>query len=307
MKEEIRKILLSTGAVAVGFSEAGEIDPEVHKDFENWIGESRHGDMAYLERHLPLRKHTDSVLPGAKTVISLAFSYVPEHLRSPSLPTVAVYAYGEDYHIVLRERLNPIIKELKNIYGGKWRLCIDSTPLAERYRALKSGIGIRGSNGSVIVKGCGGLCFLAEILTTIPLIPDAPSHQHCEKCGLCIASCPGNAITGDGKIDARRCINYLTIEKKGEFTEEEKKLVAHGSGHLFGCDNCLRVCPHNSIGNHTPGAHFPSIEETFNLSSERILDMQEGDFKKIFSRSALSYAGYSRLKRNAQTIKETRK
>ena len=252
IREDVRSVLLSAGAVAVGFSEAGDISMGVAEDYERWIGEGCHGEMGYLERHVPLRLNTDHVLPGARTVISLAYSFRPKEWRDESLPYISAYAYGPDYHVVLREIFNPVIARLKEELGGKWRLCIDSAPVAERYWALKSGIGKRGLNCAVIVDGCGPLCFLAEILTTIEIPPDRGVTEEtdasdlvagwCSRCGRCLEVCPTGALRGDGTMDARRCINYLMIEKKSPLTESEQKIVDSPPGHLLGCDRCLKVC-----------------------------------------------------------------
>lgn len=301
IKEEIFNSLLDAGASAVGFAKAGKISSEVETQYKNWIGEEFHGEMGFLERHIPLRQHTDNVLQGAKTIISLAFSYVPAEWKTLS---IAAYAYGEDYHNVLRKILRPIIKDFQDKYGGKWRVCIDSAPVAERYWAVKSGIGKRGVNGSIIVEDCGSLGFLVEILTTIEIEPDKPSIEKCDSCGACIKICPGKAIKGDGTIDARKCINYLTIEKKGDFTEKEKMTVSSNEGHLFGCDLCLRVCPHN-IGLAPSGINeFNYSEEIRKLTPLDIINMGKDEFKDLFSKSPLLYAGYEKLVRNAQTLKK---
>lgn len=301
MKEEIRAKLLSLGASAAGFAAAGAIDDGCHAKYASWIGEGYNGKMRYLERHTELRRHTDHVMDGAKTVISLAFSYVPEEWLSLNRPLVAAYAYGKDYHIVLRNLLKPATEEFKKVYGGKWRICIDSAPMAERYWALKSGIGRLGKNGNVIVEGCGSLCFLTEILTDREILPDVPSEGKCMQCGACRKVCPGKAILEDGTIDARRCINYLTIENTDDFSDEEIKILSRGSGHILGCDRCLRVCPHNKDVWPTKISEFkihPQIKNR-NLQDE-IQGMSEESFNKKFSEMPLKYVGLARLKRNCE-------
>lgn len=300
MKEYISGILHESGAIAVGFARAGSIDIVAHEEFEKWIGEGCNGEMDYLSRHISLRMDTDNVLKGAHTVISLAFSYVPESWLPSDKPMKASYAYGEDYHFVLRERLKPVVKDFQTKFGGKWRICIDSAPVAERFWALKCGIGKRGINGSVIVEGGGSLCFLVEILTTLHIKEDSQSNEFCERCGACINECPSGALRGDGTIDARKCINYLTIEKRGEFNEEEREILSKGVGFLYGCDRCLRVCPHNRKETPTVMPEFQLFEKIKNLTPEILFEMSEDDFKKEFSRSALLYAGYERLRRNAR-------
>ena len=302
MKEKIRNILLDSGAVKVGFAQAGEIDSEVNESYSRWVEKGYNGEMGYLQRHIPLRKHTDNVLPEASSVISLAFSYSQTDWRSSRLPLIAAYAYDEDYHIVLREILQPVVKSLQKEFGGKWRICIDSAPVAERYWAMKSGIGKRGLNGSIIVDGCGSFCFLVEILTTLKIEPDISSCENCDGCGNCVRICPGNALLGDGTIDATRCVNYLTIEKRDDFTFEEIEILKKDKGFIFGCDRCLRVCPHNKHISPTSIKNFLLKDDIKYLSHEKLISLDELQFKKQFSRSPLSYAGLSRLKRNINSF-----
>lgn len=298
MRETIRKLFYEAGATAVGFARAGETDSDFHSLFAKWVEEGKHGEMEYLRRHVPLRASTESVLPEASTVISVAYNYSPENFRSEELPCISAYSYGEDYHTVLREKLQPVVKGLSTSFGGKWRICIDSAPVSERYWALKSGIGISGKNGSVIIEGCGCFSFLVEVLTTLEIAPDEPSLKKCKGCGKCIEVCPSKALSEDG-LDASRCINYLTIEKKGEFSDEEKELLQSGRGYLFGCDRCLKVCPHNNEKRVGILENFNLKDEIKNLSPLAILNMDEEEFKRRFSRSPLLYAGYERLRRNA--------
>ncbi|MDE5887120.1 MAG: tRNA epoxyqueuosine(34) reductase QueG [Muribaculaceae bacterium] len=246
-KEEIKEKLLGSGAVAVGFAESGMPDPEISMQMKEWVERGENAGMDYLKRHIPLKNDPEHILPGVKTVISIAFSFAPPFFRAPSLPVIASYAYGEDYHDVIRRKLEPIVESIKEIIGGEWRICIDSAPLPERYWAMKSGIGRLGRNGMVIIDGFGSYIFLSEILSTLPFPPDPPSDTRCMDCGKCIDACPQGALKKDNTIDCRRCLSYLTIEHKGEWTPEMKKAMdtSEAKNTFFGCERCLSVCPHN--------------------------------------------------------------
>lgn len=305
MKERIRESLLASGAVAVGFAKAGSPDHDVSRKFSEWIEDGCNAGMDYLSRHAELRKNTDNLLPGSKAVISLAFCYAQNDSRDSSLPMIASYAFGKDYHDVIRKRLKPIISLLKDEFGGEWRICVDSAPIEERYWAVKSGIGTVGKNGAVIVAGYGSYCFLAEIITTLEIMPDKPSVGSCIDCYRCVETCPTGAILNDKTIDSRKCFSYLTIEKKGEFNEDEKAILSgYRSGVLFGCDICLNVCPHNKDIKHGCLPEFKEGEMIKNLSVTKILEMDEEEFRNTFRDSSIKRAGLQGLQRNAYLTKE---
>lgn len=296
MKEEIRGELLSAGAIAAGFAKAGEVDQALSREFCGWIQDGHAGEMEYLCRHIPLRRDTDNVLPGARTVISLAFSYKPEQWEKQR-KDIAAYALAEDYHEAIRTMLVPKIEEFKNKYGGEWRICIDSAPVAERYWAVKSGIGIRSINGNIIIPGKGSVCFLAEILTTLEINPDKENIGYCSRCGKCMEVCPSGALRGDGTMDARKCINYLTIEKKGEFSAEEEAILKQ-TGSIYGCDRCLRICPHNSEVPATGIEFFEANRDIEQITDAEILSMTPSQFNRLFKHSPMRRTGLKRLKRN---------
>ena len=303
MKEKIRELLLSSGAVAVGFTKAGKVTEEVSKKYSGWIEAGNHAGMSYLVRHIKLRKNTDNVLPNAKTVISLAFSYSPKERRNPDLPMIAGYALGCDYHDVIRKRLTPLVSELIRNYGGDWRICVDSAPMEERFWAVKSGLGFIGRNGALIVEGCGSYCFLAEILTTVEMEQDKSMQNDCLNCGKCIKACPSGAINSDCTIDSRKCLSYITIEKKGDFNNDEKKLLTKTkTGILFGCDICLDVCPHNADITPSSIEEFKANDEMIALTAKAILDMDETQIRESFKHSPVKRAGFNGMIRNATSI-----
>lgn len=231
---------------------------------------------------------------------------MPESFRDEEKPMIASYAYGKDYHDVIRHRLKPVLNEFKEIYGGSWRICVDSAPVAERYWALKAGIGKKGCNGSVITEKAGALCFLAEVVCTLEIESDTPSDRKCEGCMQCVKACPTGALSDNGTIDARRCISYLTIEHKGDWDESQREIM-NGRCYAFGCDECVRVCPHNQ------GCRPTDIEEFIPLKSIDILDsdslaidelrtMDKEEFALRFKGSPIKRCGLDGLKRNMLII-----
>lgn len=306
MKEKIRENLKESGAVAVAFARAGEIDSEDFLRYSKWIEGGNHATMEYLNRNSSLRQHTDKVLAGAKTVISLAFSYVPNIWRDLAKPGVAVYAYGEDYHKVVNKKLRPIVTELKEEFGGEWRVCVDSAPVAERYWAIKSGLGSLTKSGNIWVEGAGTMCFLVEILTTIPIetdLPTDPDVNICEDCQVCIDNCPGNTLFQNPIMNASRCVSFLTIEKKGDFNSDEIKSLKSGiykKGFLFGCDLCVRLCRLNRNLNPTAVKEFLPREDILNITGKDVLKMEENEFYSKFRGSPIKRAKMEGLKRNAR-------
>lgn len=306
MKEKIRGTLRESGAVSIGFAKAGKIDEEDIIRYSKWIESGNQGGMDYLSRNMVLRQHTDNVLPGARTVISLAFNYAPESWRELSKPAIAVYAYGEDYHDVVRKRLRGIMAKLKDEYGGEWRICVDSAPIAERYWALKSGIGKLTKSGNVWIAGGGTMCFLVEILTTVQIEPDIPSGCDVEICGdchACIVNCPGKTLKGDSTLDSAKCVSYLTIEKRGDFTPQEIKSLdsqIYKNGFLFGCDLCVRLCKLNKNLQPTAIKEFTPRQEILGMEREDVVEMEDNEFSRVFSKSPIKRAKREGLKRNAR-------
>ena len=306
MKEEIRKLLLDAGACAVGFSKAGEVDSGEWSRFESWLMQGRHAGMEYMRDHAAIRRDPRLLLDGAHTVISIAFNYRGESTpRSP----IAAYALGDDYHDVLRNLLRQCLEHFPKEAG--YRICIDSAPILERYWARKAGIGIIGDNGALIVPGAGSMVFLAEIITTLELEPDMEWTRGCGSCGACRRSCPTGALSFSGDaIDCNRCLSYLTIEHRGDWTEQvhlDALTAASSKGRtpLFGCDRCLAVCPHNR--GKVRAATIPGLsprKEILAITPEDILSMEQSDFSTTFRRSPIKRGRFDGLRRNALMLIE---
>ncbi len=283
------------GAVACGVAAAGDVESGVATDLQRWVAEGNHADMRWLERHVELRRNTSSVLPGCRSVVVCAFSYKPPVERDSSLPRFALYAYGEDYHDVVRRRLKSIADRLTQLYGGTHRVCVDTAPLAERYWATKAGIGFQGRNCLLSIPDYGSYVVLGEILTTLDITPSSPCTKSCPAdCRRCIEACPGHALSGDGHLDSRRCLSYLTIEHRGQIPPE---IQLHGQ--VFGCDICQRTCPMNKNTLISPLPEFAASPQMLTLSRDQILALDETGFRQLFGHSAVRRTGLEGLKRNA--------
>jgi epoxyqueuosine reductase len=280
MKEKIRRCALELGFDDCRFTSADS--PESAEQFQNWLSQKKHGEMDWLERNMTKRVDPQKVLSGAKSIITLAASYEIENQKSGG---VARYARFDDYHDVLAKHLK-LLAELINQLGDKTRSLwyVDTGPLLERDFAQRAGLGFVGKHTNLISRKLGNWIFLAEILTTLELNPDAPEKNHCGKCSRCISACPTNAITAPFQLDARRCISYLTIELKGSIPIEFRKAVGN---RIYGCDDCLAVCPWNRFAREGKlmKAHARNDLEQPDLIE--LLSLDESNFKSRFTGSPI--------------------
>ena len=259
--------------------------------------------MAWAARHRELRDDPEGLLTGTKSVVVVAMNYYPPRLQPADAPQFAYYAYGRDYHEVIKQRLRQLATAIEQIAPCQTRCCVDSAPIRERYWAQQAGLGFIGLNNALILPERGSYYFLGIILTTLELDPDAPCTLSCGECQACIDACPSGALSGDGAVDARRCLSCLTIEHHGELPEWVSSVLGN---RVFGCDECQKCCPHNrqAVGNTTP--EFQPKPELLALTLDDILAMTQEQFSSLFSHSAVKRAKLSGLQRNAQVIKEAK-
>ena len=248
MKELLRQRARELGFDDCRFTTAAP--PASAENFQNWLAKKNHGEMAWLERNAEKRMEPQKVLPGAKSIIGLAASYQNSFFQIPNSKSasgqIARYARFADYHEVLGERLNALTNFIDLVadckVGSLWY--VDTGPVLERDIAQRAGIGFIGKHTNLISRRLGNWIFLAEILTTLELEPDAAEKNHCGSCSRCLAACPTQAITAPFQLDARKCISYLTIELKGSIPEEFRRAIGN---RIYGCDDCLAVCPWNKF------------------------------------------------------------
>ncbi len=242
MLADIRREVFAVGAYACGVVRAMPVTAEAVARYEEWLADGNAGNMDYLWRYGEVRRDPRLLLDGegARTLIVTLFAYQDNVHPAEGVPYIAHYALGQDYHDVLRRRLKTVIGQLRPRFGGKWRICVDSAPLMERYWAARAGLGVIGDNGCLIVPGVGANFFIATIVTTAQMPTDDPVEgtSHCLGCGRCVRACPTGALRGDGSVDARRCISYLTIESHDDIPAD----IPTGNT-LYGCDVCRRACP----------------------------------------------------------------
>jgi epoxyqueuosine reductase len=281
---------MDAGADAVGFARAEPVEPQAWQYFSQWLREGCNGSLSYMHNYPELRRDPRLLLDGCKTVVATAWNYNPATLRSPSLPYIARYAYGEDYHKSLRRKLRAACRQIEALCGAKWRVCIDSAPIMERYWAVKSGLGFVGRNGCLIVPGVGSWVVLAEVLLTVELEPDAARNLSCKGCGRCLKACPGGALKRGSSPDARRCLSAISVEGEECPPDLQTRLP------LLGCDRCQLCCPHNQNAPHS--SSFEPLEAVMRLNAERIFDMSPEKFSEQFSHSSLSRPGLDTLRRN---------
>jgi epoxyqueuosine reductase len=289
---------LSRAAVAAararGFAAAGVLAASRSVSFEHyraWLDQGFHGEMSFLERDAAARMRFDAVLPFARSVLAVARE-IPD--RGPG--NVAQYARGEDYHRVVRRHLKAVIEDLRPLAppGSHWRVCVDTAPVLERELAARAGLGFIGKNGLLIVPGLGSQVVLGEILTDVALAstaaPADPGADRCGSCTACLDACPTQAFVAPRVLDARKCLSYLTIEKRTPFTEAEEAALG---GRLFGCDDCQDVCPFNEGRGAGPAGPAASLDP------EEILALSPQAFRARFFTSAVWRATPDGLARNA--------
>lgn len=302
LKREIKERLEALGAAAAGFARAEPLPGDVMLAFDRWIAAGNHAGMAWLENHRSLRADPRTLLEGARTVVSIAFPYFQPKDSSRELRT-ALYAYGQDYHTALREALKPLMDWLAE-QGVESRLCIDSAPIAERFWAMRSGIGRLGLNGTVIIDGFGSYVFLCELLITADLEPDAPSFRRCDGCGACLRACPGRALQGDGTLCASHCLSYLTIEHRGDWPEEGRSALESAAGRtaFFGCDICQDVCPHNR--GLKPPRLLPQFAPRPLPDADTLAQITSSRWTRLSRGSALSRLRHADMLRNLRHVSE---
>lgn len=264
---------------------------------ENWLGNGMHGSMQWMERSLPLRKDPRLLVDNASTVISLLLNYyTPEMQEDPSAPVISKYAYGKDYHKVIKKMLKKLLASIREALPGvSGRGFVDSAPVMEHAWAARAGLGWIGKNSLLLNKQLGSWFFISEIIIDRELEPDKPLQDSCGNCRLCIDECPTHAINLNRTVDARKCISYLTIENKEELPVEMKDAFYN---RVFGCDICQEVCPWNRNAKPHKVESLKPGNELMKMSRKQWEQLDQEKFNQLFEGSAVKRTGFGGLKRN---------
>jgi epoxyqueuosine reductase len=316
LAQEIKHKALELGFDLVGITDASPISAEYIKFFSNWLSTGCAGQMTYMHRNFEKRINPSELLRGAQSVIVVGLNFKPprfkheqNHSNAP-LGRVTVYAQYQDYHSYIKKQLHKLIDFISSRLeeNHKFKVCVDSAPLAERALAARASLGFIGKNHMLINPALGPQIFLGEIVTTLKLQLDKPNFsqtgkspgsitKECTNCNKCVNACPTGALKPDGQLDATRCINYLTIEHNGEIPTE---LAGKIDDRLFGCDECILACPYQKNAPVCNNSHFKLYRDRAELDLYHILDLTQDAFDTEFEDSPIQHAGLKRLKRNAR-------
>lgn len=306
MKTQITQWLKKEAAF-LGFGFCGiakaEFLKEEEQHLENWLNNGMHGKMAYMENHFDKRLDPCKLVEGAVSVIVLGFNYFPvKEMPAQNNYIISKYAYGKDYHFVIKEKLKTLIDGLKEAAGDfQARAFVDSAPVLERAWAVRAGLGWIGKNSLLINPKLGSFFFLAEIITDLELDFDRPkNNDFCGACRNCIDACPTGAIVSPKVVDARKCLSYLTIESKDEIPEE---FAGKFNDRIFGCDICQDVCPWNRFSKPCSEPQFTPVQQLTGLSKDDWENLREDDFLRIFKDSAVKRTKFTGLMRNIRFAK----
>ena len=300
MTDEIKQKALDLGFLACGMAKAEFLAEEADR-LEQWLNAGKHGQMGYMANHFGLRTDPRQLVPGARSVISLAYNYyTSDEQTDPAAPKLSTYAYGRDYHKVIKQRMKPLMRFITEQYGAvRMRSFTDSAPVLEKAWAERAGIGWRGKHSLVIRKGQGSYFFLAVIILDQELAPDAPATDHCGSCRRCIDACPTQAIELYG-INASKCISYYTIELKD--------LIPADAGDFrnwaFGCDICQQVCPWNKFSTPHTEPDFNPKPALMELTADEWHGMTETRFEELFNGSPVKRTKYAGLMRNLRYLRK---
>jgi len=292
--------LIKSEAQRLGFADCGIakatlLDTE-SANLKKWLNDGRHGDMQYMENHFEKRVNPQKLVENAKSVISVIFNYYPSHNQPKATYKISKYAYGKDYHFILKDKLRSLFNYLQSIIPEvQGRAFVDTAPVMDKVWAQKAGLGWIGKNTNLINPKLGSYVFIGELIVDIELEYDTPVKDYCGNCRKCVDACPTGALTGPYQIDASKCISYLTIEKKGELPNEYQNKM---NKWIFGCDACQDVCPWNRKAIPHQSEELKPHPDLLKFKDTDWENLTKEKFNELFRKSAVKRTKYTGLKRN---------
>ncbi|HEY9257223.1 tRNA epoxyqueuosine(34) reductase QueG [Chitinophaga sp.] len=292
----IKELAKELGFDHCGIAKAVQLDDDARR-LETWLNKGMHGNMQYMENHFDKRIDPRKLVDGAQSVITLLFNYFPSEQQRADAPRISKYAYGHDYHEVIRARLKTMLLRMQERIGPvQGRGFVDSAPVLERAWAKRSGLGWIGKNGNLIHKQAGSFFFIATLITDIELEYDGPVGDYCGSCTRCLDACPTEALVAPGVVDGSKCISYFTIELKDQLIPD--KMKGQFDDWMFGCDTCQDVCPWNRFSKAHQEAEFSPVPAILNFSTRDWEELTEEAFKNIFRHSPLKRSKFAGIRRN---------
>ncbi|MXV37447.1 tRNA epoxyqueuosine(34) reductase QueG [Flavobacteriaceae bacterium Ap0902] len=299
----IKEKAKALGFLHCGISKAGFLEEEAPR-LEKWLKQGFHGEMGYMENHFDKRLDPTKLVPGAKSVVSLLYNYYPENRQPEDTYKLAKYAYGKDYHFVVKDKLKALYNWIQEEIGEvEGRVFTDSAPVLEKAWAAKSGLGWVGKNANLLTKQLGSFYFISELIIDLDLISDGPTTDHCGKCTACIEACPTQAIESPKVVNGSKCISYATIELKSEIPDFFKGKM---EDWMFGCDICQDVCPWNRFSKPHQEPAFAPHQAILNFNKNEWEELSQELFSEIFRKSAVKRTKFAGLERNINKIKESK-
>jgi epoxyqueuosine reductase len=300
----VKQTAFSLGFDFCGIARAERLDDDARR-LEQWLNSGMQGSMKYMENYFDLRVDPQKLVPGAKSVITLLLNYFPAQTQNANAPKISKYAYGRDYHEVIKAKLRNFLQVLREKIGEiHGRGFVDSAPVLERAWAQKSGLGWVGKNGNLITKQSGSFFFIATLITDVELEYDDPfAKDYCGSCTRCMDTCPTNAILPNKVVDGSKCISYFTIELKDMLIPSDMRGKFHN--WMFGCDLCQDVCPWNRFSKSAREMELQPIHEVLNFSIHDWENVSEESFNKIFKNSPIRRSKYSGITRNLKFLSQS--
>lgn len=311
MESSIKSKALELGFAACGIAKAEAVDDDTRAAYERWIAGNHQGDMDYLARNLEKRFDPTLLVPNCQSIVVTAMNYFPDRQIPDEEWQIAYYAYGKDYHTIVKQRLFQLLEYMNTLREkqgspapeGSQRVFVDSAPLLERYWAQRAGIGWEGHNHLLIIPGMGSWFFLGFIVTDLVLQPDEPLPSRCGTCHRCVDACPTGALSlnedGSTFMDARKCVSYLTIEQKNPISSD---FSAKMGNRIYGCDSCQKACPWNRFATPTAEAAFQASEALLDMRREDWQSLTPETYDALFVGSAVKRAKYDGLRRNIDAV-----